>query len=290
MGASRAKNFGRPDDLLEFDHGRTELVVLGELTVGRTTALPGWRWSTHLRPIVGGEWCQSRHIGYVVSGRLGIVMEDGTELEYGPDDVFDIAPGHDGYTIGDEPAVTLEWAGLRGWLEPLVSLGDRVLATVLFTDIVDSTTIAGRIGPARWNDLLSRHNARMRDVLGQFRGREVKTTGDGFLAMFDGAARAVRCAGRMTALAPEDGIQIRAALHTGEVSLVAGDLQGVTVHEAARVLGVAGAGEVLVTSITRELAGPDVPFVDRGEHELKGLEGGRRLFALAAAGQPRSSR
>jgi class 3 adenylate cyclase len=282
VSRTRKKSLEQPDDSMEFDHGRAEWVVLGDLTVGRTIAEPGWRWSRHIQPIVGGEWCQSRHIGIVVSGRIGIRMQDGSELEFGPNDVFDIAPGHDGYTIGDEPCVSIEWSGMRGWLEPLETLNERILATILFTDIVDSTAIAGRVGGSKWHDLLGRHNARMRDLIHQFRGREVKTTGDGFLAMFDGAARAVRCAARMVASAPEDGITIRAAVHTGELEVVGEDLQGVTVHEAARVLAVAEPNEVLVTSVTRELAGgSESRFVERGEHTLKGLAAPRRLFALA---------
>jgi class 3 adenylate cyclase len=284
MSGPKKKNIDAPDESVAFDHGRTEWVTLGDITVGRTTSQPGWRWSTHIRPIVGGDWCRSRHVGVVLSGHLGVSMEDGTELEYRPNDVFDIPPGHDGYTIGDEPAVTLEWSGIRGWLGPLESLNERILATILFTDIVDSTAIAERLGGSRWNDLLGRHNARMRELIQQFRGREVKTTGDGFLAMFDGAARAVRCAGRMVAAAPEDGIRIRAAVHTGELEVVGDDLQGVTVHEAARVLAIAGPSEVLVTSVTRELAGAsEARFVERGERTLKGLDGPRRLFALADA-------
>jgi len=266
---------------MEFDHGRVEWVSLGELTVGRTIQQPGWRWSEHVRPIVGGEWCQARHVGVVVSGRLRVLTADGEEFEFGPDDVFDIAPGHDGWVVGDEPVVSIEWSGLRGWLEPLETLGDRILATVVFTDIADSTTLAARLGGSRWNDLLARHNARMRELLARFRGREVKTTGDGFLALFDSTARAVRCAARMVAVAPEDGVELRAAVHTGEVEVVGDDLQGVTVHEAARVLDLARPGEVLLTSITRDLAGgEDDRFADRGEHRLKGLDAPRRLFAL----------
>jgi class 3 adenylate cyclase len=284
VSPARKKSLDSPDDSVEFGRGRSEWVALGDMTVGRTTAQPGWRWSTHIRPIVGGEWCQSRHVGVVVSGRLGCLLQDGTELEFAPNEVFDIPPGHDGYVVGEEPAVTIEWSGIRGWLEPLESLNERVLATIVFTDIVDSTALAERLGGSRWNDLLGRHNARMREVILQFRGREVKTTGDGFLAMFDGAARAVRCAARMVRAAPDDGIQIRAAVHTGELEVVGNDVQGVTVHEAARVLAVAAPSEVLVTSVTRELAGPsEARFVERGEHMFKGLESPRRLFALADA-------
>lgn len=222
-----------------------------------------------------------RHVGVVVSGRLGVVMEDGIAPEFGPSEVFDVAPGHDGYMIGDEPAITIEWSGVRGWLDPLESLHDRILATLLITDIVDSTGSAGRLGQSRWNELLGRHTERMREVLAHFRGREIKTTGDGLLAILDGAARAIRCAARMAAVAPEDGVEIRVAVHTGEVELVEDDLQGVAVHEAVRVLGVAQAGEVLVTDVTKGLVGDSATrFIDRGEHALKGIDRPRRLYAV----------
>lgn len=286
-GRTRRKNLDRPDDSLRFDHGRQDLVSLGELTVGRTVAEPGWRWSTHIRPVVGGQWCQNRHVGVVVSGRLGVVMEDGTSYEFEPNDVFDIPPGHDGYSVGDEAAVTIEWSGVRGWLEPLESLNDRILATLLITDVVDSTGTAERLGQSRWNELLGRHTERMREVLGQFRGKEIKTTGDGLLAILDGAARAIRCASRMVAVAPEDGLEIRAAVHTGEVEVVENDLQGVAIHEAVRVLGVAQPGEVLVTDLTRALAGESGErFTDRGEHVLRGIQAPRRLFAVDAREEP----
>jgi Adenylate and Guanylate cyclase catalytic domain len=140
--------------------------------------------------------------------------------------VIDVAPGHDAWVVGDERAVSIEWSGVRGWLEPLESLNERVLATIVVTDIVDSTGHANRLGGSRWNDLLARHNARMRDIVSTFRGREIKTTGDGFLVVFDGAARAVRCAQRMVDSAREDRVSIRAAVHTGEIEFVGDDVLG----------------------------------------------------------------
>ena len=198
-----------------------------------------------------GDWCQSRHVGMVVSGRMHIVSDDGDEFDLGPYDVIDVAPGHDAWVLGDEPLISIEWSGVRGWLEPLESLNERVLATVVVTDIVDSTGHVTRLGGSRWNDLLARHNSRMRDVVTTFRGREIKSTGDGFLVVFDGAARAIRCARRMVDSATEDGISIRAAVHTGEIEFVGDDVLGVTVHEATRVAAMAAKGEVLVTAVTR---------------------------------------
>jgi class 3 adenylate cyclase len=127
----------------------------------------------------------------------------------------------------------------------------------------------------------------MRDVVTTFRGREIKTTGDGFLVVFDGAARAIRCARKMVDSAPEDGIAIRAGAHTGEVEFVGDDVLGAAVHEATRVSALASEGEVLVTSVTRDLAGGiGLSFEDRGEHELRGFDGARRLFAIGRASSP----
>lgn len=279
---SENKNLGRPDESLSFDHGRAEWVVIGDLTVGRSIIQPGWRWSTHIKPMAGTEWCESNHFGVQLSGRTHVLLMDGSELDFVPDDVFHIPPGHDAWVVGDEPVVTIEWSGLRGWVPALESMNERVLATVVFTDIVDSTATASRIGDSRWQELLSRHNVVVRDVLARFRGREVKTTGDGFLAVFDGAARAVRCAAALVSSAISEGLVIRASVHTGEVELAGDDVRGVSVHEAARVLGLAGSGEVLVSEITRDLAtAAGLSFEDRGQQELKGLMGPRRVFALS---------
>jgi Adenylate and Guanylate cyclase catalytic domain len=224
MSRTRSRNLDEPDESLAFDHGKVDWVVIADQTIGRTIQEPGWRWSTHIRPIDGGDWCQSRHVGAVIAGRMHIVTDDGDEFDFGPYDVIDLAPGHDAWVLGDEPVISVEWSGVRGWLEPLESLNERVLATVLVTDIVGSTGHATRLGGSRWNDLLARHNSRMRDVVTTFRGREIKTTGDGFLVVFDGAARAIRCAKRMADSAREDGISIRAAVHTGEIEFVGEDV------------------------------------------------------------------
>lgn len=287
MSRTRYRNLDDPDEALAFDHGRVDWVVIADQTIGRSIQEPGWKWSTHIRPIVGGDRCQSRHVGMVVSGRMHIVTDDGDEFDLGPYDVIDIAPGHDAWVLGDDPVISIEWSGVRGWLEPLESLNERVFATIVLTDIVDSTGHATRLGASKWNDLLARHNSRMRDLVTSFRGREIKTTGDGFLVAFDGAARAIRCARRMVDSSPEDGVAIRAAVHTGEIEFVGDDVLGVTVHEAARIAAVAAEGEVLVTAVTRDLAaGVGLAFEDRGEHELRGFDGVRRLFAVGGASSP----
>jgi class 3 adenylate cyclase len=158
---------------------------------------------------------------------------------------------------------------------------DRMLATVLFTDIVESTTRAIDLGDRRWLDLLERHNALVRRQLLRFRGREIANTGDGFLAAFDGPARAIRCACAIVDGVHDLGLSIRAGLHTGECEVTGGNIAGIAVHTGARVAAKAGPDEVLVSSTVRDLvAGSDIEFRERGSHELKGLPGEWRLFAV----------
>lgn len=157
---------------------------------------------------------------------------------------------------------------------------DRVLATVMFTDLVGSTERAAEIGDARWRDLLAEHQARVRRAFARFHGHEVKTLGDGFLATFDGPARAIRCAHTIASDVRSLGLEARIGLHTGEVELVRRDIGGIAVHIAARVADLAGAGEVLVSSTTKELvAGSGLRFVERGTRRLKGISDEWRLFA-----------
>ena len=273
-------NLDAPDELIEFPKITTNLVELGDLTVGLMVAEPGWRWSTHIRPKVGGKWCQARHVGVVIAGRLGIDFSDGTYAEFGQNDVFDIPPGHDGFTIGDEPCVQIEWGGIRAWAGFPTGIHSRVLATLLFSDIVDSTAIANRLGDSRWRELLSRHLEAARRELERFGGREVTTTGDGMLATFDGPARALHCAAAIRDAANRDDLHIRVGVHVGEVELVGDDVRGVAVHEAARIMAAAADDEILVSDLTRALAmSAGLSFEDRGAHDLKGLEGEWRLAA-----------
>jgi class 3 adenylate cyclase/pimeloyl-ACP methyl ester carboxylesterase len=156
---------------------------------------------------------------------------------------------------------------------------DRVLATVMFTDIVDSTKRAAALGDRMWRATLDRHDEIVRQQLARFRGREVKHTGDGFLATFDGPARAVRCAGAITDTVQPLGIAVRGGLHTGEIELKGDDIAGIAVNLAARVAAMAGPNETLVSSTVRDLvAGSGLRFEDRGSHALKGLPEEVRLY------------
>jgi len=182
--------------------------------------------------------------------------------------------------VGDVDALVGEieqfLTGVRQGPEP-----DRVLATVMFTDIVGSTERAAALGDAGWRDLLAAHHEMVRRELERCRGREIGTTGDGFLAIFDGPARAVRCACAIAQAVRRLGINIRAGLHTGEIELVAENVAGIAVHTAARVAALAGPGEVLVSSTVKDLvAGSGLRFAGRGTHALKGVPDEWRLFAV----------
>jgi class 3 adenylate cyclase len=158
---------------------------------------------------------------------------------------------------------------------------DRVLATVLFTDIVDSTRRAAEMGDRDWHALLDAHDAVVRSQLARFRGREVSTSGDSFLAMFDGPQRAIRCAMAIRDAVRSLGIEVRAGLHTGECEIRGDDIGGIAVHIGARVSALAGANDVLVSSTLRDLViGSGLKFEERGAHQLKGVPGEWRLFAV----------
>jgi class 3 adenylate cyclase len=160
---------------------------------------------------------------------------------------------------------------------------DRVLATVLFTDVVGSTERIARLGDRRWRELLASHDSLARTELERFRGRAVKSTGDGVLATFDGPGRAIRCACAIRDSLRTLGIDMRAGLHTGEIEVVGDDVAGIAVNTGARVASLAQAGEVLVSSTVKDLvAGSGIEFEDRGEQELKGVPGTWHLYSVVA--------
>ena len=160
---------------------------------------------------------------------------------------------------------------------------DRILATVLFTDIVDSTAQAAAIGDVPWKEMRSRHDQIVRAQIGRYRGREIKTMGDGFLATFDGPARGVRCAQQIVQAVQPLGVEVRAGLHTGEVSLEGEDISGIGVAIGARVGALAGPSEVLVSQTVKDLvAGSGLTFEDAGEHELKGVPDRWHLYRVVS--------
>jgi class 3 adenylate cyclase len=273
--------FGNADDVREVPLGRLETYDMGQIRIGRSILQPGWRWSESIKPIAHTELCEYHHIGLCVSGSCRIRMREGAELLIEAGQFYEVPPGHDSWVVGDEPWVTIDWSPSTAFARPEGGAFDRVVATLLITDIVDSTARASELGDGRWRDLLARHDHIVREQLARFRGREVTTTGDGFVAMFDGAERAIRAAQEIGVALAEIGIQTRAAVHSGEIELEGGNVRGLTVHIAARIMALAGPGEVLASWATRELlSGSPIGFVDRGTHELKGVSGARRLYAL----------
>lgn len=280
MGELLSKRFDEPDETISASNLTGQIVVLGELYLGRYIHQPGFCWSTDIKPLVGTSSCQIHHQGVVLSGQMRITTDDGGQRILEPGDAFDLSPGHDGCVVGDEPCITIEFRGVRDWAKPLVE-GARVLATLLFTDIVGSTASAVRLGDAGWQEVLDRHYARVRLELDRFRGYESKTTGDGFLAVFDGAARAVRCAAAIARAAQEDGLQVRVGVHSGEVERFLDSVQGVAVHLAARIMAAAGPGEALISASTVGLLeGSGLVFSDGQDVELRGISGRRRLYHL----------
>jgi class 3 adenylate cyclase len=284
VAGSYRKSFDDPDETFELDGMVEHVVKIGDYTVGRVVQPPGFSWSKNIRPIVGGDWCSARHVGVVVSGRMGVKLKDGVRFELGPNDVFDIPPGHDAFVVGDEPLVEIDWSGLEAWTGFKVRLHDRVLAGLLMTDIVGSTAEASRVGDALWRDRLAAHLESIRTLLGRFRGREIDTAGDGMFALFDGAARALECAAAIQDTAHTHEMPVRIGVHVGEVELTSNGARGIAVHEVARIAAAAGPGEILTSEATRGLSmGAGLEFEDRGVHQLKGIDEQRRLFAFVAA-------
>jgi class 3 adenylate cyclase len=189
----------------------------------------------------------------------------------------------DGTVGGEEDALDAIEEFLTGDRRTHTAPADRVLATVLFTDIVGSTEHAARLGDRRWRSMLDGFRQVVRRQLGEFRGREVNTRGDDFLATFDGPGRAVRCARAIASSAHPLGLEVRAGVHTGEIELQGDDVAGLAVHIGARVCSLATADEVLVTSTVRDLViGSGIEFDDRGRHALKGVPGEWQVLAVAS--------
>jgi class 3 adenylate cyclase len=240
--------------------------LIGEFDVRHV--LPSIRVPTLVAHRRGDSFINFEHAEYLAEHIPGARF---LELE-GSDSLFSI--GDTDTFLGEvEEFLT----GTRHEREP-----DRMLATVLFTDICKSTERAAELGDARWRDLLERHDTLVRRALDRHRGREIKRTGDGFLATFDGPARAIRCAASIAEAVRTLGIEVRTGLHTGECEVMNGDVGGLAVHIGARVMGAASPNEVLVSSTVKDLVvGSGIDFQDRGNRELKGVPGEWRLFAVS---------
>lgn len=281
MAKLQSKRFDEPDEVISHPKLKGQIVAIGETYVGRYIHEPSWCWSRDAKPLVGTPSCQYRHQGVALSGYLQVKTDEGAQRTIGPGEAFEIPPGHDAWVVGQDPWVCIEFLGVR-WATPKMP-GERVIATLLFTDIVGSTAVAARMGDTAWKQLLARHFDCVRLELDHFRGYEIAATGDGLFGVFDGTVRAVRCAAAICQAARKDGIEVRAGIHAGEVERYFNKVQGVAVHVAARIMALAGPGEILLSASTVALLeGAGLSFVDAGEHQLKGLEGRRRLYRFIA--------
>ncbi|MGI8657585.1 MAG: adenylate/guanylate cyclase domain-containing protein [Candidatus Limnocylindria bacterium] len=267
----KRKSLDDPDEFREFPLGSAAFSSLGTFTIGRGVLQPGFRWSAHLSPIMGTPSCPVHHMQLVLAGRCRVRMDDGEELEFAPNDLMEIPPGHDIWVVGDEPLELLDFAGNIGALG-VPQEHERIVVTLLMTDIVDSTRTAGRLGDRAWKQVLTDHNRLVRQQIARFGGHEVNTTGDGFLATFTSAVGALRCALGARDAVRDAGLSIRTGIHTGEVEVIGRDVGGIAVHTVARIMSLASASEVLVSSVAAGLAdGSGLAFEDRGRHEVKGL-------------------
>jgi class 3 adenylate cyclase len=281
VGLIRSKSFDEPDETRHFPFMESQLAQIASIAVGRATIQPGWRWSTSIGPLTGDALCQVHHITLVLSGRMRFAMEDGEESEVGPNTLIDVPPGHDAWVVGNEIAVLIDLFGNAGDVG-MPTEHQRVVTTVLMSDIVNSTATAGRLGDGRWRQLLGEHDRLVRQLLDRFGGHEVNTTGDGFITTFQSAVAALRCAAAMRDGVRALGLEVRVGVNTGEVELVENDVRGVTVHAAARIMALAGPSEVLTSELTRNLvAGSGLTFEERGAHDVKGFDQPITVYALA---------
>jgi hypothetical protein len=256
--------FGEPDDVREIPYGRLETYDRGEIRIGRSVLQPGWRWSESVKPIAETELCEYHHIGLCVSGSARIRMREGAELLIEAGQFYEVPPGHDSWVVGDEPYITIDWQPSTAFARTEGGGFDRVVATLLVTDIVDSTARAVELGDGRWRDLLGRHDQ---------------------AAMFDGAERAIHAAQEICRAASGIGLEVRAAVHTGEIELEGGNVRGAAMHIAARIADLTEPGQVYASWATRELlADSPIGFTDRGLRELKGLSEGRRVYLVEPSG------
>lgn len=284
MGTMQRKSLNLPDETRTLPHGQTQIWNLGDFVVGRIVFEPGWRWSKDVKPIAGTDWCEYHHLGLMMEGTIHYVTPEGLEMEVTPGMLFEILPGHDAWVVGDTPVVQFDFAGMRTFALPAASRSERILGTLVATDIVDSTATAERVGPAAWRTMLAELNADSRRQVDKFRGKVVANTGDGLIALFDGAERAVRCGAATGEVAAQLGLRIRSGVHTGEVELIPDNVRGVAVHIVTRIMALAAPGEVLVSGTTHELvADSELQFEDRGSHELKGVTGARQVWALTSS-------
>ena len=249
---------------MQLERMNAEIDVRGALSSVRVPTLILHRTEDPM-PIAGARWTAEQ-----IPGARMVELPGGPHMPY-----F----GDSGSMIAEIERFARATHEARPWED---AEHDRVLATVLFTAIVGATAHAAELGDRAWRELLQQHHQLVRRELARFRGREVDTAGDGFFASFDGPACAIRCASAVVEGVTELGLEVRAGLHTGECELADGEVAGIAVHTGARVAALAQPSEVLVSSTVKDLvAGSGIRLQERGAHQLKGIPGGWRLFAVA---------
>jgi class 3 adenylate cyclase len=276
------RTFEEPDELRTFPRMVGQLVTMGSTPVGRAVLEPGWRFSTDLGPATGNPSCQVHHVQLILEGRMGFRMDSGEQAEVGAGDIVDVPRGHDAWVIGDKRCVVVDLYGNVSDVG-MPTERQRAVTTILMSDIVDSTATAGRLGDAAWKQLLADHDRVVRARLDRFGGREVNTTGDGFVATFPSAVGALRAAIAIRDGIADIGLQVRVGVHTGEVELVADDIRGVAVHAAARIMALGEPSEILTSAATHGLVeGSGLDLTEHGAHELKGFDRPVHVFRLEA--------
>lgn len=280
MVAIRRVSLADPDAVRDLPLAQIRIAHIGSHTIGYGVEQPGWRWSTHMGPGAGMTSCPVHHVQIYLSGRFAVRMDDGEEVEFGPLDIGDIPPGHDAWVVGDEPVHILDFAGNSDAIG-MPREHERIVSTLLMTDIVDSTRTAEQLGDPAWKQVLADHNRLVRAQLLRFGGSEVNTTGDGFLATFRSAVAGLRCADAIVGALPESGVVARIGVHTGEIEPMGRDIGGVAVHVVARIMALAGPSEVVASAVTVDLAdGSGLAFEGQGLRALKGLERPLEIYRL----------
>jgi class 3 adenylate cyclase len=281
MSRAEVRDLDEPEAVVSYELGATNQVRIAQTVVSRHVLQPGWRWEEHARPSAGTPSCELHHRGVVLSGRMGIRTDEGEELVVGPNQVFDLPPGHVTWVEGEDELVMVDWAGGAGF-DPQSGGEARAMATILFTDIVDSTARASEAGDASWKRTVAMHDDVVRNVLPEFGGREIETAGDSFLVAFDNVESAIRCGLTLVPALAAIQLSIRVGIHSGEVVRSQDQVRGLAVHAAARIVDQAGSGEVLVSSTTRDLAegATGLTFESRGQFRLKGLNREYELFSV----------
>jgi class 3 adenylate cyclase len=280
VGQIVTKTFDEPDTRRQFEHMDSQLVHVGSLDIGRAVLEPGWRWSTSIGTVSGDASCQVHHLQLLLRGRMAFQMDDGEVAHIEPGTIADVPPGHDAWVVGEETVEIIDFYGNVEFVG-MPSAHQRVVTTILMSDVVDSTAMVSRVGDVRWRQMLAEHDRLIRNRIERYEGRAVNTTGDGFIATFPSALAALRCAAAITRDVRDLGMNIRVGVHTGEIEIDKNDVRGASVHAAARVMALAGPSEVLTSNVTRALVdGSGLFFEDRGEQAVKGFEKPIQVYAL----------